>query len=83
MTDQLLSKIKQSLSTGTIDWVFLVKLYQSINLVNHQKTTDSTNLIERLVLRILNIKPSVDLKFFVFENSFFNLDEINQITKKK
>ena len=82
MTDQLLSKIKQSLSSRTIDWQFLVKLYQIINLVNHQKTTDSTNLIERLVLRILNTKPSVDLKFFVFENSFFNLDEIYQITKK-
>jgi hypothetical protein len=78
-----LSKIKQSLSSGTIDWKFLLKLYQSINLVNHQKTTDSTNLIERLVLRILNTKSRVDLKFFVFENSFFNLDEINQITKKK
>jgi hypothetical protein len=83
MTDQLLSKIKQSLSSGTIDWQFLVKLYQSINLVNHQKTTDSTNLIERLVLRILNTKPTLNLNFFVFENSFFNLDEINQIASKK
>ena len=83
MTDQLLSKIEKSLSSGTIDWVFLVKLYQSINLVNHQKTTYSTNLIERLVLRILNTKPALNLSPFVFENSFFNLDEINQIASKK
>jgi hypothetical protein len=82
MKDQLLSKIELSLSSGTVDWIFLVKLYQSINLVNHQKTTETTNLIERLILRILNTKSSVDLNFFVFENSFFNLDEINQITRK-
>lgn len=83
MTDQLLLKIEKSLASATINWVFLLKFYQSISLVNHQKTTDTTNLIERLILRILNTKPSVDLKFFVFENSFFNLDEINQIARKK
>lgn len=83
MKDPIIYKIEESLSSGTINWIFLFKIYQSINSVNYEKTSVLNDLITRLVLRIINTKPTFDLKNFVFENSFFNFDEISHIAKHK
>ena len=71
MTSNTILEIQQSLNKKSIDWQFLLKLYRKINITDKTEDIFINDLIKKLVLRIINIKPTIDLKFFIFENSFF------------
>ena len=83
MISNTILEIQQSLNKKSIDWQFLLKLYRKINITDKTEDIFINDLIKKLVLRIINIKPTIDLKFFIFENSFFNLNEINEISSQK
>jgi hypothetical protein len=83
MINNIILEIQNSLNKNTIDWQYLLKLYRGIDITNKTEDITLNNLVKKLVLSIINIKPTIDLRLLGSENLFFNLNEINEICKQK